>query len=388
MRHYHKYRLRLHDHIHSQLIGSNSTHIQSIIGLEEICDGCLKCSNIAQKCLEYGPMRFNTLQTLKNSKIYKKLHVSDKLFEDIAEYCISKSNNKMECFKELDNTVPSTVSCDTLVIWINESRILPNEEAKPKYDHRHMPREVIDLILKKWNVKSVKLNMIYYTNESLCSVEWIQNYYFTPVRLNDAFWTTEKPSDLKFSHVKVRMSDSTYCVKEFGYYQSELQVPRGYNNFISNIRRMFPTDKISIDLSHWYSIASTDIEKKMSTILDTILTEKQDKLKVNMTFFVKAGSVKNLHTETKTEKLFGVAHGFCPQENRLRCYKRSLPFDLKLDSKEFIEEKWIGRRFQVENAPNQFNFNLDVYIKDNELKEEVDKELLKDYPNSFVGHFC
>ncbi|KAF1763280.1 hypothetical protein GCK72_011546 [Caenorhabditis remanei] len=381
-----KFKHKLHNMIHSQLIGGCGKYIESLIGLEELCDGCEKCSNIAKTCLEYGPLRLSTLQTMTYSKNYKKLHVTDKLFEDIAEYCISKSKNKEGCFKELDETILSTISCDKLVIWVNESRLHPNEETR---NHMHMPREVIDIILRKWNVKSVKLNMIFYTNGGLCSVDWLQYNYFTPVRLNDPYSITEKSSDLKFSHVDVRMSDSIYCVRGFGNHHSEIIVPRGYHNFIPNIRRLFPTDKISIDLSHWFYIAETDIEKKMSTILQVVTMEKQRKLSLSMKFFVKSSIVKKVNEETNKAELRKLAPKYRHRRvNFQSCVRRSLPID-DVDQylEEFNQEKWIGRRFQVEDIENLFNFNLNVYIKEKELEEGFDKQLLQEYPNSFVGHF-
>ncbi|EFP02537.1 hypothetical protein CRE_02350 [Caenorhabditis remanei] len=378
-----KFILRLHDLIHSQLIGTNGTNIQSLINLEEICDGCEKCSSIAKKCIEYGPLRFSTLQTMTYSKNYKKLHVTDKLFEDIAEYCISKSKNKGECFKELDKTIFSTISCDKLAIWVNESRSFPNEETR---NHMHMPREVIDIILRKWNVKSIKLSMLYITNEKWCSVEWLQYDYFTRVRLNDPYSETKK-SDLKFNHVEVSLSYSLDCVRGLGNLPPETEPPAGYDNFIPNIRRMFPTDRISMELPHWYFIACNNIEKKMSAILQVVTMEKQHNLSLDIKFFVKSGIVKMLNEETKREELLGIASGYIHQENRFHCFKKSSPFNAEHGPEVFLDNKWIGRRFQVKDTFNQFSFNLDVYIKEKELKEEFNEELLQEYPNSFVGHF-
>ncbi|EFP02608.1 hypothetical protein CRE_02441 [Caenorhabditis remanei] len=381
-----KFKRRLHDLIHSQLIGTNGTHIQSLINLEEICDGCVKCSNIAQKCLEYGPLRFSTLQTMIYSKNYKKLHVTDKLFENIAEYCISKSKNKDECFKELDKTILSTISCDKLAIWVNESRIFPEDGEGLEYDHRHMPREVIDIILRKWNVKSIKLSMLHITNEQMCSVEWLQYDYFTRVRLNDPYLGT-KQSDLKFNHVEVSLSYSQGCVRGLGNLPPETNPPAAYDNFIPNIRRMFPTDRISMELSHWYFVPKIDIEKKMSTILQVVSMEQQHNLSLDIKFFVKSGIVKKLNEETKREELLGVASGYVHQEKRLHCFKKSSPFNAKHGPEVFIDNKWIGRRFQVRDTVHQFNFNLDVYIKEKELEKGFDKQLLQEYPNSFVKHF-
>ncbi|KAF1763274.1 hypothetical protein GCK72_011540 [Caenorhabditis remanei] len=382
-----EFMLRLHDLIHSQLIGCNGTHIESLIGLEEACDGCVKCSNIAKKCLEYGPLRFSTLQTMTYSKNYKKLHVTDKLFEDIAEYCISKSKNKEECFKELDKTILPVISCDTLSIWINETRVFPDEVEGLEYDHRHMPREVIDMILRKWSVKSIQLNMIYFTNEGMCSVDWLQYNYFTRVRLNDPYFKTQKSPDLKFTNVDVEMSDSIYCVRDLGVRYPKYKSPRGYANFIPNIRRLFPTDKISMDLSHWCCIANDDIEKKMSTILYVVSMEQPQNLIVDIKFFVESAIVKKLNEETKKEELFGIAPKYNFRKHCLQCYKKCLPFEVKLGPDAFDSEKWIGRRFQVEDTFNQFILNLDVYIKEKELEDVFNEKLLQEYPNSFVGLF-
>ncbi|EFP02639.1 hypothetical protein CRE_02443 [Caenorhabditis remanei] len=381
-----KFKLRLHDLIHSQLIGTNGTHIQSLINLEEICDGCGKCFNIAKKCLEYGPLRFSTLKTMTYSKNYKKLHVTDKLFEDIAEYCISKSKNKEECFKKLDKTILSTISCDKLAIWINETRVLPDEGEGLEYDHRHMPREVIEIILRKWNVKSIKLSMLYITNEQMCSVEWLRYDYFTRVRLNDPYLET-KQSDLKFNHVEVSLSYSLDCVRDLGNRQLIVNEPKGYDNFIPNIRRMFQTDKISMELPHWYFVPKIDIEKKMSTILQVVTMEQHQKLSLDIKFFVDSRIVKKFNEETNKEELLGIASGYVLQEKRLHCFKKSSPFNAEHGPEVFLDNKWIGRRFQVRNTVNQFNFNLDVYIKEKELEEGFDNELLHEFPNSFVGHF-
>ncbi|EFP01163.1 hypothetical protein CRE_24431 [Caenorhabditis remanei] len=381
-----KFKRKLHDLIHSQLIGSNGTHIQTVIGLEEACDGCEKCSNIAQKCLEYGPLRFSTLKTMTYLKNYKKLYVTDKLFEDIAEYCISKSKNKEECFKELDNTILSTISCDKLAIWINETRVIQNDGADPMRDHMHMPREVIDIILRKWNVKSLKLSMLHITNELMCSFEWLQYDYFTRVRLNDPYSKT-KQSDLKFNHVEVSLSYSEYCVRDLGNRQLIVSQPKGYDNFIPNIRRIFPTDRITMDLSHWFAVPRKDIEKRMSTILQVVTMEKPQNLSLDIKFFVQSGIVKKLNEETNKEELLPIASGYVLQEKRLHCFKKSSPFNAEHGPEVFLDNKWIGRRFQVEHAENQFSFDLDVFIKEKELEEEFNEQLLQIYPNSFVETF-
>ncbi|EFP02571.1 hypothetical protein CRE_02359 [Caenorhabditis remanei] len=249
-----------------------------------------------------------------------------------------------------------------------------------------MPREVIDIILRKWNVKSIKLSILHITNEEVCSVEWLRYNYFTRVRLNDPYLET-KQSDLKFSHVEVSLSYSLDCVRDLGNRQLIVNEPKGYDNFIPNIRRMFQTDKISMELPHWYFIACNNIEKKMSTILEVVTMEQQHNLSLDIKFFVQSGIVKKLNEETKREELLGIASGYVHQEKRLHCFKKSSPFNAEHGPEVFLDNRWIGSRFQVRDTFNQFNFNLDVYIKKKELEKGFNKEQLQEYPNSFVGHF-
>ena len=132
-----------------------------------------------------------------------------------------------------------------------------------------------------------------------------------------------------------------------------------------------------MDLSHWFAVADTEIEKKMSTILQVVTIEKPQKLNLDMKFFVKSGSVKKFNEETNKEELLGIAPGYVLQENRFHCFKKSSPFNAEHGPEVFLDNKWIGRRFQVEHAENQFNFNLDVFIKEKELEEEFNEELLQ-----------
>ena len=150
---------------------------------------------------------------------------------------------------------------------------------------------------------------------------------------------------------------------------------------------MFPTNQISMELSHWYFVPKKDIEKKMSTILQVVTMEQHQNLSLDIKFFVQSGIVKKLSRWTYREELLGIASGYVLQENRLHCFKKSSPFIDAQGPEVFLDNKWVGRRFQVKDTFNQFNFNLDVYIKEKELEDMFIKALLQEYPNSFVGHF-
>ena len=52
--------------------------VRKLIGLEEVCEGCVDCMDMAKRCVEYGPLRFQVLKGIKKPIHYRKLHISDK----------------------------------------------------------------------------------------------------------------------------------------------------------------------------------------------------------------------------------------------------------------------------------------------------------------------
>ncbi|KAF1763169.1 hypothetical protein GCK72_011435 [Caenorhabditis remanei] len=343
-----KFARNLHKSIHLDLIGGNRGSVRRLIGLEDVCEGCVKCANMAKRCVEYGPLRFRVLKRIKNPMHYRKLHISDKLIECIADYCTLKSTTKKKCFKRLNNIIRRSISCDTLVLWISETREYYINGVL-KSAHFPMPREVLDVMIRKWNVKSVKLNMIY----------------------------------LKIHHVSVRVLESYDCARGLMQRNPETEEEKIYENYIANLRRLFQMDKISIDFGHWRHKYSASLEEFMKNILRVIQLEKQRKLEVNIQFFTEICSFK----VGNSEELAEIPSEYSLLSDRVECIRMFVPFEIVESGPERLNMiKWVGRRFQVKDMDNHFTLNLNIYVKEIELRE-LDNGLMDTHPNSLIGVF-
>ncbi|EFP12095.1 hypothetical protein CRE_05301 [Caenorhabditis remanei] len=311
----------LHDIIYSDLIGGNRESVRRLIGLEDVCEGCWNCANMARQCVEYGPVRFRMLRRVKNPIHYRKLHISDKLLEDIANDCTLKSTTKEECFKHLHGVIRPSISCDTLVLWICELKEYYVDGVMMN-SHFAMPREVLDVMIRKWNVKTIRMNMVACTSENECDENWIDSGYFTKIKLDDP-----------------------YC--------------------------------------HWKHKYSGSLEEFMKNILRVIQLEKQRKLEVNIQFFTEICSFK----VGNSEELAEIPSEYLLLSDRVECFRMFVPCEIVESGPERLNMiKWVGRRFQVKDMDNHFTLNLNIYVKETELKE-LDNGLMETHPNSLIGVF-
>ncbi|KAF1763176.1 hypothetical protein GCK72_011442 [Caenorhabditis remanei] len=371
----------LHNIIYSNLIGGNRGSVRRFIGLEEVCEGCVDCLDMARRCEEYGPLRFRVFKEVKNSIHYRKLHISDELIESVADYCTLKSTTKEECFKQLDDVIRHSISCDTLVLWISETRECYINGVLIAA-HFPMPREVLDVMIRKWNVKSVKMNMISRHRGVECSEKWVDAGYFTRVKVNDPYWKTGQ-SDLKIHHISVRVLDSYDCARGLMQTNPETEEEKIYENYIANLRRLFQMDKISIDFGHWRHKYSASLEEFMKNILRVIQLEKQRKLEVTIQFFTEICSFK----VGNSEELAEIPSEYSLLSDRVECIRMSVPFEIVESGPERLNMiKWVGRRFQVKDMDNHFTLNLNIYVKETELRE-LDNGLMQTHPNSLIGVF-
>ncbi|KAF1757050.1 hypothetical protein GCK72_013505 [Caenorhabditis remanei] len=372
----------LHDIIYSDLIGGNRESVRRLIGLEDVCEGCMNCANMARRCVEYGPLRFRMLKRIKNSIHYRKLHISDKLLEIVANDCTLKSTTKEECLKQLDNIIRPSISCDTLVLWICELREYYVDGVKIN-SHFAMPREVLDAMIRKWNVKTIRMNMITCTVEKICCEKWIDEGYFAKIKLDDPYWKTGQSGDLKLQHVSVRLANSYDCAGGLMYSNPETVYEKRFENYIANLRRLFRMDKLSIDFSHWKHEHSCSLEEFMRNILRVIQLEKQRKLEVDIQFFTEIRSFK----VGNTEELAEIPAEYSLLSDRVECIRLFVPFEIvESGPKRLNMIKWVGRRFQVKDMDNHFILNLNIYVKETELRE-LDKGLMETHPNSLMGVF-
>ncbi|CAL2043866.1 unnamed protein product [Caenorhabditis brenneri] len=236
----------IHDIILLKLI-KDGNKLRKLVGLAELCDCCAGCLKIAEKCLEYGPIK-KRIPSFDKPKHFKQLIISDSFLGVIANYCVRNSHSQNQCHEVLYQTLSKTnISCLKLVLWIDESR---STSALNHYrDHMNLPREVLEGLLKTWKVVFVEVKLIFYGSRTYHNDAWSQSGYFTSFRFNSQCVSTDvRKHSTKFKNIHVDLSDSYYCVIDLNLHSSTNVEHRGYEYLIANIKRLFNVDEISINI--------------------------------------------------------------------------------------------------------------------------------------------
>uniref|UniRef100_A0A1I7V4F7 DDE Tnp4 domain-containing protein n=2 Tax=Caenorhabditis tropicalis TaxID=1561998 RepID=A0A1I7V4F7_9PELO len=243
---------QVHDSIISVLIGDNHNLIEEIVGLTDLCNGCSDCVKMGESCRGYGPIYPSFLEKYIVPNHFDNLVVGDPFFDFIA----TKSDS-------LEEWNLPMISCRNLTIDCAEMKIdLTNLVSSVT----QMPLKIVEMMMKKWKVKSVKIN-------SRSMIKDIFNYkhkeIIAPFRLTDPFATTEK-SESKLDHVELNLTRSSKCTR--GITTEEVEE---YRNVIANIRRMFPTDHIKITGVYVQSSTLRELYGVLNCLKETIYHENQ-----------------------------------------------------------------------------------------------------------------
>ncbi|EGT39831.1 hypothetical protein CAEBREN_04085 [Caenorhabditis brenneri] len=157
-------RFALHNVIMDNLIKPDYKLLEEFVGMSHLCPhGCKKCAMMAESSKIYGPVQMDVMFFFiqeKPSK-FETLHLNESFFLILADKCQLYCHTHEERLNWLNDDITSMFSCDNLVLS------LENASATGRYSEiggggngklsHSFPREIFDIIIQKWNVKSVKL---------------------------------------------------------------------------------------------------------------------------------------------------------------------------------------------------------------------------------------
>uniref|UniRef100_A0A1I7TBA1 FTH domain-containing protein n=1 Tax=Caenorhabditis tropicalis TaxID=1561998 RepID=A0A1I7TBA1_9PELO len=360
-----------HEAIHSQLIGDNWKSMKTLTGMEVMCNGCSKCQKLIEIVEEYGPIGIETIKKIENPVHFKKLIVTDGLLDEIANHCVQESSSKTECFQRLDSFLDSPIKTDTLAIYISETREL-NEDQK----HQSMPREVLETFIHKWNPHSIRIHFIYSTLSEQYNNQW--SGYFQPLRLTDPFESVSRSSFPKFKEVQLDLLESIHCSDDIQSLHLRCQL-NGYENVLACIRRVFPTDKISIKNLYYSGSYMGRFISMFDNLHRFVQFEKQEHLTVDVDYFMNVTCFDMLkygityESDSKPRKEFS-KFAIQPQR-RINYYPAVLngviPMKGFSKTKKF---KWIGKEFQIGKDSFQLNINAWLVEKNFKRRKELHKK--------------
>ncbi|PIC42546.1 hypothetical protein B9Z55_009588 [Caenorhabditis nigoni] len=243
----------IHDKVIGTLIGNNKSEIQTFIGMDDICHpGCSHCLEIANLCPIYGPVQLNYITQPNISRDFEKLIISDYLLDDMANLCVDSSETKEACLDATNRMISSSISCHTLQLNISENR-KKRDPPRKKTSTMPMPREILDLMLARWNVNHVILKAVYKTRQDVQLGNWTRKNWLTKFRFHNQYDTvTASNLNIKTQKVDIDLSDSfELSTLLAGSTLHRKRRKDRYQNFVTNVRRIFRTDTISIKFSHW-----------------------------------------------------------------------------------------------------------------------------------------
>lgn len=363
-----------HFHIHSKLI--DRKYIKVLVGLEEVCDGCSECLEIISLCEEYGPIGVGMLMKLQRPIHFKKLIVTDGLLEHIASCCVLLPISKDVCYQLLNIIIRPFIACETFVLWISESTVFFHDELQFSItDHSFIPREVMELMLSKWNVESINVRLYWTPKIVVHLLQWLQVEYFTPVRLCDYSKLFDKSSQ-SFRHVTIDLTDSMYCSRAMLCRTPLLNYHIGYLNLLKNAIRLFPTDTISIKCLSARNSDIMDLIHAIHILPKLHPSENLSTLTINIEFFIQirlldySCSASNLQHQEQLLP-FLLPDELSINSSTIECYHREMEFIFFSGGSYLPVIKWIGRRLTANHKGDNCLLNVDLFINNDLLKEQL-----------------
>lgn len=239
-------------------------YMQKFYGMNELCeDGCNYCEYIVDRCQEYGPLQLRVLLSdtrrhFKSCTHFDRWVLAERVcnalgtcttapncFRDLVNYAMKLSEcseTREECLELSQQMFDSNVSCDNLVYFICEKKYFWDEFQDKRVS---CPWELVQTMLKNWNVKTVCLRLAsFYESVSRSSEELTDIGYFT--NFNWQFPRDNEPqlvSEVRLQNVRINLDNShTLDFHIFALCGSgEI-----CENFLSATRRMFPSKRYQI----------------------------------------------------------------------------------------------------------------------------------------------
>ncbi|CAL2042460.1 unnamed protein product [Caenorhabditis brenneri] len=334
---------KFHKTIHSRLIGNN--HVKTLTGLEnESSTTCFDCLKIANRCSVYGPINLSWMFT-KFGKHFETIIITDVFLDQLANFCLLNTNSKENCYKMLDDWFSwNNISCTTLLLFVNEYRRA--REIGGDGNHTPIPWEVLQIALTKWKVQKIELKFVYNRNVIPYMESWSASNYFTGIRFTDPARHAGFFKPLrKFSHIRVDLSRSIRCAGELKLREVATY---GYENLIFNIKKLFKSDQITINFSHWLCKDSTKSQEVLENLLRITRIGFQRNLRINFKLFMNHQGITAISEEFEASGSL-----------RALYHKALITKD-----KYFFGAKWIGKQYRFVDSEMNLTLHAEIYVNE------------------------
>ncbi|CAL2036283.1 unnamed protein product [Caenorhabditis brenneri] len=351
---------------------------KKLIGMDQICHGnCDACLWIPNGCVEYGPLQFETLRkSFTEPHVFEKLIVPDYLLDDIANSCVFSTNSKDDCLKAASDLISSKISCKTLILKMSETRkewIDPEmndiQGRRRTEDHQAMPREILEFMLKQWNVQSVVLKFVRKNHREEHAGEWTRMNWFTELRFKGSrIHVNISDPSLKIKEVLVDLTDSNKCNSHLNALYLTNFSMISYTDLPSIIRRVFLNDKLKIQFSHYVSGTYYEMFHVTEFMMKNINADAPRNLEVEIISFLRFKSDieyldELLKEETQMRSAVFQDFQISNLPNAIKISHR------KVDCKDppyypIAKKEWIGKCCQMINRKRNCNIKWTFFANE------------------------
>ncbi|EFO86624.1 hypothetical protein CRE_04557 [Caenorhabditis remanei] len=353
----------LHDALINMLTGSDYDIVEEFIGTKQICRfGCDRCSDIVNngKCKNYGPLEE---YIILHPHHFHCLLVSDVLLFQIAQRCITFSDEKEEALEKLDGMISPLISCDKLHLILTDSfgatryRSIGEEN---QLSHS-FPREVLDLMIVKWKVKSLKLEF-QATDSETCTV-----FHYGDVFAKGSFDTpfaNLKVSNYTLESVEIDLKCTEIVIEEMETFLNTRQ-PSPFDNLVANAKRLFPTRNMLVKFPNEYCLITPENIASFIPKLMKISEMEKDR-NFNSTFRIYSpNNGKNYSDYTlNIPDILNLGVRFLTEEgeeNNHFLLEKVVPIPVEEERLTLGNKcRWYGKSFQLKNemTNNRIQFQI------------------------------
>uniref|UniRef100_A0A1I7TMT7 F-box domain-containing protein n=1 Tax=Caenorhabditis tropicalis TaxID=1561998 RepID=A0A1I7TMT7_9PELO len=340
----------LHDDIIDVLIDREYDHVEEFVGMKSLCSiGCESCGGIAQKSKKYGPVQTSVIDELiEEPTHFDSLILSDRDLFEYGNNCTLLSNSRENALEQLNNAISSLVTCDHLdVILTNNTGIGRYSEiggSGGKFSHCY-PREVLDCIIQKWKVKTVKLEFRdsgFETNQNVLYSEFL-----TKASFDVPFKKTQITKEYSLESVEV---DLHFFSDGFGQMEDFLET-ESFINILANVRRILPTKNIRLRFPKDFDLFTMD---NLDEHIPKLLKMAELDLKRNTSITFDLFPISTGRMEKIPEILNSGARFLNEERNGNHFYLD--------DITNVFDDGFVGKKFKLKNEMSQNLINFNVFF--------------------------
>ncbi|CAL2036587.1 unnamed protein product [Caenorhabditis brenneri] len=360
----------LHTAILVHLIGLRNPKLRKLCGMDFVCPGCHVCTYYAHQCGDFGNLPLSMILNQSHFRNYfKTLNISEQQIHLLAIKLLEASKNKESCFESVSRFIENNIECETLIFTLSDR------------NSHTLPFELIDSIFKKWKVKEVKLVFLDIDFDESLPGKWLHRSMFTEFNFNSKI---DWESDNCFDSVEVDMMDAFNTFQE--YFKSEALTKN--NNFLANVRRLFPTNRIMITLLS-FMIEVCQMDKHIEKLMNIINEGRQRNLDITVRV---APQIMNNNNEIPDIFNSGACllNETSPEDDLVRWKLKELKTlpDLIVDSVWSLQRKTFKRKsFELQNVFNNSSLHLELLFMNVDLRNFFGERNGKVVGTGFMLHF-